>query len=179
MLVILILKEVIRLMNIENKEGYNNISIHLIENYPYNTKDELLLRERYWIDILDPYCNILHPITTNEEKQEYKTSFNEKYREKNKEKIMVYMKDYNKYYRERNKEKLLEYDRYRNKRDFEKRKEMKKKYYENNKERMDEYYKTKILCEYGKYYTIKGKSGHIKTKYHIEYIENKKNNITH
>ena len=56
---------------------------------------------------------------------------------------------------------------------------MKKKYYEKNKERMDVYYNTKILCECGKYYTIKNKSRHLKRKYHIEYMGKKAHDITH
>ena len=34
----------IRLMNINNPCGYNNISIHLIENFPCKSKKELFMR---------------------------------------------------------------------------------------------------------------------------------------
>ena len=37
----------IRLMNLENNNGYKNISIHLIEDFPCQSKIELLFREKY------------------------------------------------------------------------------------------------------------------------------------
>ena len=36
----------IRLMNIDNNDGIKNISIHLIESYPCNSKEELLERKK-------------------------------------------------------------------------------------------------------------------------------------
>ena len=63
-------------MNINNNEGINNISIHLIENYPCNNKEELLFRERYWIQIFNPSCNMLKPIISTEERKEYMKKYN-------------------------------------------------------------------------------------------------------
>ena len=42
----------IRLMNIYNNEGFKNISIHLIEDFPCNSKQELLYRERYYLELI-------------------------------------------------------------------------------------------------------------------------------
>ena len=48
----------IRLMNLENNNGYKNISIHLIEDFPCQSKIELFIREKYFIDIFNPCCNM-------------------------------------------------------------------------------------------------------------------------
>ncbi len=63
-----------------NNIGWENINIILIEKYPCNDKDELLKRERYWVDELKPQLNKQLPTRT--------------------------MQEYNKYYHEMNKEKL-------------------------------------------------------------------------
>ena len=70
----------IRLMNIDDQNGYNNISIHLIEDFPCQSKIELLMREKYFIDILKPCCNERNPITTKKDKLERQ----KKYRLENK-----------------------------------------------------------------------------------------------
>ena len=57
----------IRLMNIDDQNGYNNIWIHLIEDFPYHSKIELLMREKYFIDIFKPFCNERNPITTEKD----------------------------------------------------------------------------------------------------------------
>ena len=80
----------------------NNYSIILLEEYSCETKDQLLLRERYYID--NNICvNKCVPLRTNKE-----------YNEENKEKIQKYRddrkeikKEYDKKYRENKKEKYV------------------------------------------------------------------------
>ena len=113
----------IRLMNIDNNKGIKNISIHLIENYPCNSKEELLSRERYWIEIFKPSCNTYKPITTLEEKKEYMKKYNREYKINNNYNYEN-RKEYFKKYEEDNKER---------------RKKYKKKYNEEHKEKIKKY----------------------------------------
>ena len=54
----------IRLMNI------NKLSIHHIEDFLCNTRDQLLFRERYHIEERKPICNIRNPILSIDERKE-------------------------------------------------------------------------------------------------------------
>ena len=74
----------IRLMNIENNEGINNISVNLIEEYLFNSREELLDKEKYWIKLFKPICNSFSPLRTHEELYIY---------------IKEYLKNYLKTYR--------------------------------------------------------------------------------
>ena len=83
-----------------------NYQIVLIEEYPCNTKEQLLFRERYWIEQYSQCVNkIRKPISTPEERKEcfnnwYKANratIIEKakvYREDNKEHYQDYLKQY-------------------------------------------------------------------------------------
>lgn len=93
-----------------------NYNIVLIENYSCNSKEELLMKERKWIDELK-CVNIYKPIVNIDERKELKKI----YCEKNKEHIQ----ERNKKYEEQNKEK---------------RKEQKNIYYLINKEKIKKYY---------------------------------------
>jgi len=104
----------------------NNYEIVLIENYPCKNKQELLLRERYWIENLECVNNNL-PIMTIDDKVIYYKS----YYEKNKDNIITRQTSYYKnnkdkiksirnVYLEKNKDKINEYQRlYRQKKRFE------------------------------------------------------------
>jgi len=63
-------------------EDPDNVSIKLIEEYPCLTKNELLLRERYWTDELE-CVNKFRPIRTREEKLECNRNCYHKNRERN------------------------------------------------------------------------------------------------
>jgi hypothetical protein len=104
---------------------HRNPKIILVEKYSCNDKDELCMRERYYIDNF-PCVNKYIPCRTKKE-----------YRENNKEKKI----EYNKIYRENNKEK--ERERYKIYRENNKEKERgrHKIYYENNKEKERERHK--------------------------------------
>ena len=80
-------------------EDIYDLKIILVENYPCETKEQLLMRERYYIDNFD-CCNKMRPIIT---KKEDKKRDRLRY-ENNKEKILEQQKTY----RENNKEKRNE-----------------------------------------------------------------------
>ena len=116
----------------------NNYTIVLIENYPCNSKEELLQRERFFIENIE-CVNYNIPIRTEEENKEYDKEHckTEKYKNRKKEhrinNIEKY-KLYTKQYRELNKEKIKQY--------FEDNKEklaeQRKEYWNNNKHILSE-----------------------------------------
>ena len=130
-----------KLHNFIRSIGADNININLIEQYPCNNKKELLYRERFYIEMMRPDCNVITPIISTEEKKEY----DKKYRKDNKEELIQYniryrkenrdelLKNRKKYY-EDNKEKLLQYQEQYKKDNEEKIKEKRKQYYQKNKE---------------------------------------------
>lgn len=145
----------------------NDYNIILLESYPCKNRDELLARERYYID--NNNCiNKNRPIITEDEKKELIKEYNET----NKDKI----KEYYKQYRESNKYKELKKEYYnKNIEEF-------KKYYEDNKDKNKNQYllyrelnkdkiKNKFVCECGGKYTYNGKSTHLKTLKHLKYCE--------
>ena len=52
--------------------------IELVEEYPCDTRAELMTRERYWIDN-NPCCNKAKPIRTDLENKEYHKNYNKTY----------------------------------------------------------------------------------------------------
>jgi hypothetical protein len=129
--------------------------IILIENYPCNSKEELLARERYFIENME-CININIPGRTNKEwynnnkerilkkKKEWYYDNIEHNKKYNKEYYKI-NKEYYKIYREKNKEKFKEYCK-------------------NNKDKQKEYYnnnKNKII---NKYYYEKSWGGYKRTE---------------
>ena len=120
--------------------------ITLIEDYPCNSRNELLLRERFQIELnKDTAININKPITNNEEKKEQV----KEYQKNNKDKIKDYNTVYNKEYQKNNVDKLREY---------------RKIYYETNKEQSKEYQKNNAdrIKKYNKEWYEKNKNKKIK-----------------
>ncbi len=63
----------------------NNCEIILIENYPCADRNELLARERYWIENTPNVNKIRRPSATKEELMAQKIEYNRVYREEHKE----------------------------------------------------------------------------------------------
>jgi len=127
--------------------------ITLIEAYPCESKEQLLAKERYHIELNKDICvNKQIPSRTQKEYQEtnkeHLAQIGKEYREANKEHIAQIGKEY----REANKDKL---------------KEIKKTYYDANKEKIKE----KITCECGGRYTLTSKLKHNRTKKHLAYMQ--------
>ena len=172
----------------DNNNGYTasyelfklgDVEIILLESINCNTKDELLKKEREYIE---KHKEILvnkrfKPIITKEEEKER----NKKYYEDNNEKIKEVHKQYYeknkeilnkqyKQYREEHKEERKQYDKeYRNK-NKEKLQKQDKEYYENNKEKINEMNKKICNCECGMKYTFSNKARHEKSLKHQKYI---------
>ena len=122
----------------------SNYDIILIEDFPCERREQLLSRERYWIENIE--CVNMHiPSRTEKEWREdnkEKIQINNKeYRENNKEKIIVYMHNYQK----DNKDYFVEYKKLWYNNNKEKIKQQRKEYRENNKEKIKEYYQKKKL----------------------------------
>lgn len=64
---------------IRDHGGFKNWYFIQIEKYPSETKEDLLFRERYWIEQLKPSLNRITPIVTPLEWKQY---FQQKYLEK-------------------------------------------------------------------------------------------------
>lgn len=136
--------------------GFDNWDIIVLEEYDAENKNDLLWKEREWIERLKPSLNHTNrPIITHEEKKEYY----EEYYEENKERILERLKEY----RQNNKEKIKKRD---------------KKYYEANREKLLEHYRKysseKVECEICKVsFRRDSLSKHKKTKKHINNLEQK------
>jgi hypothetical protein len=140
---------------IRDNGGWDNWTMIEIEKYHCTDNNEAHTRERYWVEKLKSSLNIQVPARSKKE-----------YREKNKEKIKEYRKinkdkinEKHKEYYEKNKEKIDSYN-----------KEYMKQYRAENKEKLYLLKKEKHLCECGRYYTNNGKSAHMKTNKHREYL---------
>lgn len=96
-----------------NSVGFEVVSIVLIESFSCNSKDELLKRERHWIDELKPSLNKVLPYRTKAEYRQVNSEkikqANKEYREKNRDKLIDYLRKYNEANRETSKEKSRQY----------------------------------------------------------------------
>ncbi len=110
--------------------------ITLIESYPCNSRDELVARERYWIEKKE-CVNKKLPIMTIEEKKEVKAKYDKNYLEKNSVKIAL----------------------------------RKKVWLEKSKDRVKQYRQQTELCACGMKYTLWNKARHMKTKTHLNIVQ--------
>lgn len=134
-------------------EDRDNCRIILIENYSCENREQLRMREQYWIDyyknntdynVINKNCSYLTEEQKkekcreydrnryNENRQEYHKQYQKIYNEKNKDKI----KEDKKKYREKNRKKLNDYNKQYNIDNIEKLKDYRKQYREQNKERL-------------------------------------------
>lgn len=149
--------------------GLENCKIELVENYPCNSKEELLKREGFYIKNNDCINKIIAGRTPKEYREDHKDDI-KKYREDNKENLKEQGKEYyknhkdkkleqNKKWREDHKDDLKKY-REDNK---DKKSEQNKKWREDHKEETKEYMKQyrlkkkEEIKEYIKQYRLKKK----------------------
>ena len=135
-----------------------NYEIILIENVNCETKEQLLARERFYIE--NNVC--VNKNIQTRTRQEY----NRYQIENNKEHIQQQKHKHYEKYKETIKEKHKTY--YDNNSD--KIKEQKKQYRENNKEAIKEKKATKYMCKCGKEYTNCHKLRHERTQFHQNFI---------
>lgn len=86
-----------------NSIGWENVSIELIEEYPCDNKEELLSRERHWVEAIGT-LNSKNPYWSTVEKQQYRQTYHKQYRHQNHEKLL---EDKKRWY-QNNKERILE-----------------------------------------------------------------------
>jgi hypothetical protein len=137
----------------DNNNGYTSsyvlfdlgdVEIILLEIVNCNTKDELLKKEREWIEkYKDIIVNRLKPITTKEEKKKNVKQYDKEHKEEKKQ------------YYEKNKEEHKQYS---------------KEYYKEHKEKIKEYSKEQILCDCGVSFQKTSKARHIGRQTHQQYI---------
>lgn len=108
----------------------NDFEMSLIEDYPCETKDQLLMREREWIEQYPECVNKCCPIRTPDEKVELKKVLGQRYYEMNKDNIL----ENNKKYRRENKDQISQKIKEWNEKHKDHVKERKKRYAEDNKE---------------------------------------------
>jgi len=85
---------------IRENGGFDNWDLVILEEYPTENKNELVWKEREWIELLKPSLNSIRPAITTEECREYQ----KKYYEENTERIC----ERTKIYYENNREKVSE-----------------------------------------------------------------------
>ena len=87
-----------------NNIGWKNVKISLIEDYPCTSKEELLAREKHWIDELQPQLNSPLPVISDEERNQKLNLSKKNWRDKNKD----YYKEYNAKYKQEHPDKVVE-----------------------------------------------------------------------
>ena len=138
--------------------------IVLVEDFPCERKEQLIARERFYIE--NNTC--VNKCVPGRTKKEYRATHKEEakeYREKNKGKL----KEQRKNWGVKNKEKIKDYN--------ERNKERTNEWRENNKEKIKEYNERnkerrnrKVTCECGREINIRSKSRHEKSKFHQESV---------
>ena len=149
---------------------YGDAEIGIIEEFPCQSKYELLRREgelQKSLPCINKKIAGRSKKEWYEENKEKMTEYHKKYRENNREKIAI--KDKLKY--ENNKEHIAKRAKIYNQKNKEPLARMKKLYYEKNKEKIDKYRKEKFDCQCGITYTYSNKSRHLKTITHQKYLE--------
>jgi len=131
--------------------NFVNPKIYLIEDYPCERKEQLLMRERFFIESLD-CINKKLPIVENRKESDLK------YIKNNKERI----KEAQQKYLNNNKE-FME--------------QIKKKSYEKNKDKYHLKKNIKNVCECGGKFTNANKSQHLKSKKHKLFCETIKQHL--
>lgn len=157
--------------------GVENFKMIEIEQIEYKDKKELLIREQYYID--NHNCiNKINAYIPDENKKDKRKEYYEKnreiIREKRKETYICECGD------EITKSHKVRHEESKKHKDFLNgivkveltRQEYHKQWTENNKEHVLEYNSRKYTCECGVELTIRKKSRHIKTKYHLDHTKN-------
>jgi len=92
---------------------YDSCYIELLEMYPCNSKEELLKKEKEYMESIE-CVNKCRPFRTDEEKKEYGKEYDKEYYEANTEKVLQRQKEYY----EANKEKVLQRHKEKNKQKY-------------------------------------------------------------
>ena len=194
-------------VKIRENGGWDNYSMIEVEKYPCKDRNEACAKEREWFEILNSKLNTNFPQRSYEEwykvNKEELFIKNKQYVEDNRETIAEYKKQY----AEENRDKIVEYkaQHYENnkiellikqnqyhkdnretilikQKQYVKDNKLKiieqqKKHREDNKEEIKERKRKTFICECGVESTQDHKSRHLKSIFHIRYIENIKSSV--
>ena len=128
-----------------------NVTIHLIKNFPCNSKEELEKEEGLFIKVFLK-CFPFRIIVNRRIPRRYKNDYDKEYYIENKDKLLKGMKTR----KEKKKEEINLYlVEYRKK----------------NKEQLHKYANTVINCVCGSNYTRSNKIRHLKSKKHLNYVK--------
>ena len=141
----------IKLYKLMTDIGKDKFNIELVENIIYSNIDELRKKEQEYTERLKPSLNSKNAFGRNKEKIRLKQK---KGYELNKEKILLRVHKYAEEHKEEIKERGI-------------------KYREKNKETIKAKKSKKEICECGTEYTHVHKSRHLRSKFHLNFIENK------
>lgn len=163
------------LYSLMNELGVDKFRIVLIEDFPCENKEQLRMREAFYIREIGTLNKVVEDRTRQEYKEQNKDKIKEcmeKYREDRKEQIL----EKTKVYRENNRDKIKQYKTDNKEHIVEQRKE----YYQKTKEKTKEYQKsdkvkawknTKIECPCGGSYSNCHKAEHFRCAKHKAYEE--------
>ena len=162
--------------------------IILLENFPCNSREELIKKEQEFIEQYDNLLNKFRAYRSEEQQEEYMKEYRlnywKEYYEENKneisEKKKIFYKENKdeilekkKIYREKNKKKQSEKDKVFYKENKNEILAKKKIFYKENKDEILEKYKVNVICECGSEIRKKSLYKHKKTKKHIKLMETK------
>jgi hypothetical protein len=146
----------------------NNYDIILIENVECHSKDQLIARERYYIEILDCVNKVIPGRTQHQyqkDHQEKIQEYQQQYRGDKKDKIQQYQQQY----RSENKENAKDFQQTSYIKNKDKIKGNQKDYRIENHDKIT----AKCKCQCGGSYTTAHKSCHLRSTKHKKYIQNK------
>ena len=133
-----------------NEIGINNFDIELLEEYPCETKEELLIREG---ELIKKFGNLNQRIEGRTEEDK---------------------KEYGRQWKQNNRDRINQQRNERRKENPEKTREEYKKhgalYRERHRDRLNEKASTKIDCECGGKYTLSHKAEHMNSKKHLTHL---------
>ena len=138
-----------------------NYDIILLEQYPCNSKDALLARERHYQETIECVNKCKAGLFNELGKVQYSKQYNEANKEQNKQ------------YKEANKENIQEQNKQYKEANKGAIREQRKQHYEANKVAIQEYKNKKNICECGSCYSTSGKSEHMRTNKHQAYENDK------
>jgi len=140
------------------EHGIDNFKIMLIKEYEVVDRQHLEAYEQLWISKL----------STVQQSNTIKITklSNKHHKFNNKDDI----KEYNSDYKKANRSTISDYNANYNQNNKEQIKQRRQAYYQQNKAVINSRYNNLILCECGKEHTVRNKSRHLKTKFHLDCI---------
>jgi hypothetical protein len=150
-----------------DKFGVENCKIILLEEYPCENREQLMMKEREWFDKIE-CCNKKRPYNSPEEKIELDKKCKKKYAEThdrkeyfeiNKERFSQQKKEY----REANRDKISQQRKESYQENKEKISQQRKEYREENAEKINARKTEKVACECGKMVSNQNLARHRKT----------------